>query len=178
MSKAKRYLDAVTSEKEDTKNTISIDVREKNAAIKKLKDDLKKARGNAMESQGIQARLTLMESLVKEQKKVEETVKQKCKDAQARFVSCKKKVEAMKIERGRPESSLAVDIELTLQKYFISSAAYHGGDLNGVCCRRLVEHAQAITNELEPVIMSKRDANCDINDIKKNAILRAHARLT
>jgi hypothetical protein len=83
MSEAKRYLDAVTSEKEDAKNTISIDVREKNAAIKKLKDDLKKARGNAMESQGIQARLTLMESLVKEQNKVEETVKKKFKDAQA-----------------------------------------------------------------------------------------------
>jgi hypothetical protein len=35
---------------------------------------------------------------------------------------------ALKIECGKPESSLAVDIELTLQKYCISSSAYHGED--------------------------------------------------
>jgi hypothetical protein len=38
-----------------------------------------------------------MESLVKEKKKVEQTVKEKYTDAQTQFLSCKKKLEAMKI---------------------------------------------------------------------------------
>jgi hypothetical protein len=41
-----------------------------------LKGDQKKVRGNATVMQEIQTKLTLMESLVKEQKKLEQTVKE------------------------------------------------------------------------------------------------------
>jgi hypothetical protein len=74
-----------------------------------------------------------------------------------------KNIEALMIERGKPESLTAADIELTLKKYFISSAAYHAGDFNGVFCRWLVEHAQTITKELENIIISNRDPSCEIN---------------
>jgi hypothetical protein len=73
---------------------------------------------------------------------LEKIVKEKYTDTQSQFLRCKKKLEALKIVCGKPKSSLlAVDIELTLRQYCISSAAHHSGDFNGVCCHQLVEHA-------------------------------------
>jgi hypothetical protein len=45
LAEAKHYLDAVASEKEEARKTISIEIKEKNAVIKLLKGDLKKACG-------------------------------------------------------------------------------------------------------------------------------------
>ncbi len=67
------------------------------------------------------------------------------KEAQNYYLTCKKQLEALKIEKGQPESSIMAEVELTLKKLIISSIAYHGGDFNGVCCQRLVKNAQEIT---------------------------------
>jgi hypothetical protein len=43
--------------------------------------------------------------------------------------------------------STLAKIELVLEKYNVSHAAYHGGDYNGVSCQRLVGNCTDITQE-------------------------------
>jgi hypothetical protein len=64
-----------------------METREKKSVINLLKGHLKKAHGNATAMQEIQTRLTLMENLVKEQKNLEHTVKEKYMDAQSQLLS-------------------------------------------------------------------------------------------
>ena len=64
-------------EKKEAKKTISIEVMEKNAKVKLLKGELKRAKENQVVTGTIQARLALLESFVKEQKVLDKTVKEK-----------------------------------------------------------------------------------------------------
>jgi hypothetical protein len=52
-------------------------------------------------------------------------------------------------------------VELTLAKFLISHAVYHGGNFNGVCCQRLVQHAKEIFGEIKLVLVSKKDNCCE-----------------
>lgn len=106
-------------EKEEAKKTISIEIMEKTAEVKLLKGELKRAKGNQVVTGTIQARLALLESFVKEQKVLDKTVKEKYKEAQENVSSAKKLLEALKIERGKPESSIMTEVELTLKKIHI-----------------------------------------------------------
>ncbi len=100
VAKAKEMLDEKAQEKEQTSRNVGIEVRGKNALVKLMKGEQKQARGNPILQQDIQMRITLMESLVKEQKEVEKRVKDAYKEAQKYYLTCKKQLEALKIERG------------------------------------------------------------------------------
>jgi hypothetical protein len=78
-----------------------------------------------------------------------------------------KKLEELKAARGKPESSIIANVELTLAKFLVSHAAYHGGDFNGVCCRRLVRNAKVITEEIKPILVSKKESCCEETEIDK-----------
>jgi hypothetical protein len=54
----------------------------------------------------------------------------------------------LKVARGKPETSIVADLELTLANYIFSCAAYHGGDLNGVCWWRILRSAKPICDEI------------------------------
>lgn len=127
VAKAKETVEEKAREKEQTSKNLSIEVRGKNALVKSMKGELKQARGNPILQQDIQMSITLMESLVKEQKEVEKKVREAYKEAQNEYSSCKKQLEILKKERGRPESSIMVEVELTLKLFYILLAAYHGG---------------------------------------------------
>jgi len=98
---------------------------------------------------------------LEEQKNTEKQIVRNFKDAQEAHKNAKKALEDMKAARGKPESSISVDIEVTLAKFLISRASYHGGDFNGVCCRRLVQNADEVISEIKPVILSKREKICE-----------------
>jgi hypothetical protein len=49
----------------------------------------------------------------------------------------------------------------------ISRAAYHGGDFNGVCCRRIVRKSKAIANNIQTILKAKKDERCDDTTINK-----------
>jgi hypothetical protein len=55
-----------------------------------------------------------------------------------------RKLEDLKAARGKPESSIVADIELTLAKFLISWASYHGGNVNGVYCLRIVQNSNEV----------------------------------
>jgi hypothetical protein len=111
--------------------------------------------------QEIHARITLLSAIIKEQVQMEERIKDSFKIVQGAYKECKKKVEEMKAARGKPETSIVADLELTLAKYHVSHAAYHGGVFNGVCCRRIVGSAKPICDEIRAILGSKRDRSCE-----------------
>jgi hypothetical protein len=43
----------------------------------------------------------------------------------------------------------------------VSRAAYHGGDYNGVSCRRLVGNCGEIAEEIHNILKSKKNETCD-----------------
>jgi hypothetical protein len=65
---------------------------------------------------------------------VEATVKESFIKALEEHKECKKRLDELKGARGMLESSIIVDVELTLSKFSVILAAYHGGDINRVCC--------------------------------------------
>ena len=66
-----------------------------------------------------------------------------------------------KSSKRKAESSILADVELTLAKFLISRAVYNGGNFNGVCCRRLVQHAKEIIGEIKPILVSKKENCCE-----------------
>jgi hypothetical protein len=76
-------------------------------------------------------------------------IKDNVKVSQKEVATAKTILASLKAERGKPEASIVAEIELLLDKYKISRAAYHGGDFNGVCCRRLVNNCHVIIEEVK-----------------------------
>jgi len=89
-------------------------------------------------------------------KKAQETLKQR-----------KKHLEELKTARGKAHSSITSDIELTLGKFCISRTSYHGGDFNGVCCRRLVQHAADIILDIKPILLAKKENACKETEVEE-----------
>jgi hypothetical protein len=113
------------------------------------------------EKQQVNMRLTLLQTFISEQKEHLKTLKDNLKLTVDKVSECKKNVENLQVQRGKPESSLIADIELLLEKYSIQREAYHGGNFNGVCCRRLVGNTQNIFNELRALMSTKKDDRCE-----------------
>ena len=74
---------------------------------------------------------------------------------------CKKKIEIYRTERGKPEASIISELEDVLETFNASRAAYHGGDFNGVACRRIVGNAREICDRIRTIIMAKKDEKCN-----------------
>jgi hypothetical protein len=61
----------------------------------------------------------------------------------------KKKLKNLRKDKGKDERPIRSHvINLLEDEYEISSAAYHGGDLNGVCCRRLLTDGMKIFGDI------------------------------
>jgi hypothetical protein len=73
---------------------LCIEIREKNAELKLLKGELKRARNNEIAAAEIHTRITLLNAFIMEQKSPEKMVKEKYTEAQLRLSNCKKQLEA------------------------------------------------------------------------------------
>jgi len=164
---AQECLERATREKEVAKITVSVEIRQKKGEVKTLQRERKrKDIANDVKVE-LDARITLLQAIIKEQEGLEKRINDSFKDAQGLVKSSKKKIEDLKSARGKPESSISADLELTLANYTVSRAAYHGGEFNGVCCRRIVQSAKPICDEIRHILLSKRDQGCDEMEIKK-----------
>ncbi len=76
-------------------------------------------------------------------------------------------MEQYRDERGKPEASIIVEIEQLLEKFDASRAAYHGGDFNGVACRRIVGNANEICQRVMEILVRQNCENCDEKTIKE-----------
>jgi hypothetical protein len=106
-------------------------------------------------------KLTLLGTFISELKQQLKLCKDNLKSRQLHLAESKKKLANCREERGKPEASILADIELLLEKYNVSRAAYHGGDYNGVSCRRLVGNCGEIVEEIHNILKSKKNETCD-----------------
>jgi hypothetical protein len=78
-----------------------------------------------------------------------------------------KKIESYREERGKPEASIVAEIEEHLEKYHASRAAYHGGDFNGVSCRKIVSNAKKVCDEVREILLRKKMKNVMRQQLQK-----------
>ena len=56
---------------------------------------------------------------------------------------------------------------MVLEKYHASRAACHGGDYNGVSCRRIIGNCIEITKEVKTILEAKKNESCDKESINE-----------
>ncbi|MFN9983239.1 MAG: hypothetical protein ACK53Y_25145, partial [bacterium] len=109
LDESRERLLIASSEKDDAKKNISIELKQTNAEIKARNRQVK-IRGIAADAQQeLHARVTLLTALLEEQKNTEKQIVRNFKDAQEAHKNAKKALEDMKAARGKPESSISVD---------------------------------------------------------------------
>jgi hypothetical protein len=164
---SKDALALAIDEKKEGDQKINIEIREKNAEAKLLKSELRKRTIDNERRQELHLRLTLLETFVEQQRNQLKALKDKVKSCQEAHTSCKKNLETYRSERGKPEASIVAEMEYLLEQFKISRASYHGGDFNGVCCRRLVASAKPISDEVRQILIRKKDEACEDATINK-----------
>lgn len=167
LERAQQALASSTAEKEEGDRTLNIEIREKNAEAKLLKTELRRKTLPDDRRQELHLRLRLIENAVGDHKEQLKVLKENIKKCQQSTASCKKLLETYRIERGKPEASIVSEIEMFLETFKVSRAAYHGGDFNGVSCRRLVANAHPISDELRQILIRKKNEACEDTTIHK-----------
>ena len=76
-----------------------------NAEVKVLRKELRRRGINDTERQELSARITLMLTFIDEQKQLLKTSKEQLKNCEIAVAECKKLLDTLKTERGKPESS-------------------------------------------------------------------------
>ena len=62
---------------------------------------------------------------------------------------------------------MVAEIEQHLELFNASKAAYHGGDFNGVSCRRIVGKAKEVSEGVREILIRKKNENCEDTTINK-----------
>ena len=152
-----RNLFDATEQKKEADRTVNIEIREKNAEIKALKSELKKTKHTEHERKlDLQTWIQLLTAFVDECKSQFARCKENVKDCQKQVTEIENTLTTLKAERGKPEASIVAEIELLLDNFRISRACYHGGDFNGVSCRRLVYYCNAIMEEVKKLYWQRK----------------------
>ena len=79
--------------------------------------------------------------------------------------------------RYRPSSEDGIEVAMNIifQKYWIKIETYHGGQINGVCVRRLMADSKDIINEIFILLKGRSKGYVTIENIKQ--VCRIHAKL-
>jgi hypothetical protein len=83
------------------------------------------------------------------------------KTKRANHLSAKKAFKELRMKKTKGDRPVRAEVEDILQKFEISAAAYHGGDLNGVCARRLMANAKIIFEDIQAyLLLYDNDEKC------------------
>ncbi len=156
LSLSKDALAVAIDDKKGGDQMINIEIREKNTEVKLLKSELHKRTIDNERRQELHLKLILLETFIEQQRNQLKVLKDKVNSCQEAHISCKKVLETKRTERGKPEASIVAEVEYLLEQFKISHATYHGGDFNGVCCRRLAASAKPILDELRQILIRKK----------------------
>jgi hypothetical protein len=106
---------------------------------------------------------TQIDQLMDEKKLREKTVSTCKKELSGKLATLK----AITEKKSKIEKPIHAELELLLSEYNISAAAYHGGKLNGVDCRRFMHHASSIFSDvLTLLLQSENPDRCTDEAIK------------
>jgi chromosome segregation ATPase len=164
--KAEKNLYDANEEKKLADQTVNIKMQQKKAEIASLKRELKQAtQAESAKQSDLQTRIELLTAFVSGCKYQFDKLKDKMKESQKVVATTKNVLVALKAKQGKPEASIVAEIELLLDKHKESRDAYHCGDFNGVCCRRLVNYCHIIMKGITKIILSKKDEMCDAMEV-------------
>ena len=91
------------------------------------------------------------------QKELEADVKTK----RSHYFFTKKAFKELRMRKTKADRPVRAEVQSILEKYEISSAAYHGGDLNGVCARCLLANAKTIFEDIQGYLLHyENDEKC------------------
>jgi hypothetical protein len=97
-------------------------------------------------------------------KRIDEDVASKKKA----YSAAKKSFKEIRAKKNKIDRPVRAQVQQILERYEISSAAYHGGDLNGVSARRLMKHASSIFLEIERFLLGyEHEERCSDEYIKE-----------
>jgi hypothetical protein len=147
-------------EKKQSDATINVELREKSSAATLIKAQLRRKNLGNEQRQDLTVQLALLDTFITELKQQIKAHKDNLKKCNAHLSESKQKLATCREERGKPEASISAEIETVLEKYKASRAAYHGGDYNGVSCRRIVGNCSKITEELHGILQAKKNETC------------------
>jgi NACalpha-BTF3-like transcription factor len=164
---AKEKLELAIEEKKQVDATTNIEIRDKSGTLNVIKAQLRRKNLENGRKEELQVQLTLLNTFISELKDKVKCCKDNLKACQINFAESKKKLANCREERGKPEAGISADIELVLEKYNVSRAAYHGGDYNGVSCRRLVGNCEKIMEEIQIILETKKNETCDNTTINE-----------
>jgi chromosome segregation ATPase len=147
--------------------TINIELREKSGTVTLIKANLSRKNLDGTQREELKVQLTLLDAFIADLKQQMKLIKENLKIRQKNLADLKKKLATCREERGKPEASISAEIEMLLEKYKASRAAYHGGDYNGVSCRRIVGSCHEIVEDISKILLAKKNETCDDATINK-----------
>ena len=101
----------------------------------------------------------------REAKEQIDNVKKKLKELRTSLKKLKNKKDELQKERIQEETSLESLLDTVIMKYGIKPQAFHGGAMNGVCAKRLLNNAHAIMAEIKTISLERfkkrNDGRCN-----------------
>jgi len=167
LTDAKNKLAQAADEQRHCEATINVELREKSGAAQLIKNQLRRKGLVDTHRNELNMQLTLLATSINNLKDQMKACKENVKKSQVNISALKKIVATCREERGKPEASISADIETVLEKYKVSRAAYHGGDYNGVSCRRIVGNSSDIMQDITSVLQAKKDNSCSADEINE-----------
>ena len=76
----------------------------------------------------------------------------------------KETITKLRKERGWNVDSLSFSFECILKSHNIKVEAYHGGDFNGVSCRKILDNIDKIMQEIKDVVRNGRKKPSNVSD--------------
>jgi hypothetical protein len=107
-----------------------------------------------------------IDQLVAEQKQI----KKPCKHVK-NVTNKKAALKEASLKKQKIEKPIPVEIELLLNEYNISAAAYHGGKLNCIVCRCFMHYASAIFFEIKEILFDSQKPELTFHGFKQISTL-------
>ncbi len=86
----------------------------------------------------------------KQQKENEQDVKLK----REAFALAKKAFKEIRLKKKKRDRPVCSEVQNILENFSVSAAAYHGGDLNGVCARHFMAHSRSILSNFQAYLLA------------------------
>ena len=176
LSNANILLDKALKTRAEISNTTSIVLKDEKVRRREISNNIKLIT-DLVTLQDLQSRLsetdakiTDLNSLVQSSKNTVERLKKATKVH-------KDNISKLRKNRGWNVDSVVFHIECILKTFNVEAEAYHGGQFNGVSCRKIIDNIEIIMWKTEKVVISERKKPSKTSDKEVLAKLKSYETL-
>ena len=173
LSNANILLDKALKTREEISNTTSIVLKYEKVRRREISKNIKLIT-DLVTLQDLQshlsetdAKITDLNSLVQSSKNTVERLKKATKVH-------KDNISKLRKNRGWNVDSVVFHIECILKTFNVEAEAYHGGQFNGVSCRKILDNIESIMRKTEKVVISERKKPSETSDKEVLAKLKSY----